>query len=63
LNLVIDEGNTLIKVAVYDGGKQQFFEAFAKDKVEISNFLVQKIYLKEEIKQVVLLKILHYFQR
>jgi pantothenate kinase, type III len=34
LNLVIDEGNTLIKVAVYDGSKQQFFEAFEKDNFQ-----------------------------
>lgn len=34
MNLVIDEGNTLIKVAVYDGGKQQFFEAFEKDNFQ-----------------------------
>lgn len=34
MNLVIDEGNTLIKVAVYDGSKQQFFEAFEKDNFQ-----------------------------
>ena len=34
MNLVIDEGNTLIKVAVYDGGKQQFFESFEKDNFQ-----------------------------
>ena len=34
MNLVIDEGNTLIKVAVYDGGKQQFFEVFEKDNFQ-----------------------------
>ena len=34
MNLVIDEGNTLIKVAVYNGGKQQFFEAFEKEKFQ-----------------------------
>jgi len=34
LNLVIDEGNTLIKVAVYDSGKQQFFESFEKDNFQ-----------------------------
>ena len=34
MNLVIDEGNTLIKVAVYDRGKQQFFEAFEKDNFQ-----------------------------
>ena len=28
------EGNTLIKVAVYDGGKQQFFESFEKDNFQ-----------------------------
>lgn len=34
MNLVIDEGNTLIKVAVYDSGKQQFFEVFEKDNFQ-----------------------------
>ena len=35
MNLVIDKGNTLIKVAVYDKDKQQFFKAFEKDNFQL----------------------------
>lgn len=38
MNLVIDQGNTTVKVAIFDGEKQVYYDVFSEDKFQ-SSFL------------------------